>query len=382
MFNTLVVRVISLKDFPVKGGRHLDAYASLTITGTTKFRSKVVTGPQRIAEHEGSCQWDEHLEFQLDECYTDLTININHKSKLGTSETLATTVMKLTDMPKTQAPRYYQLHKKGHPEKPRGMLLMSFEFSNRIGGNSISQLSLNTIGKENKLEKLKRRMHFGRNKKAQMDNQSLASFAMSRRDSICSNTSALAFSPSHSPLPPQQQDTISLSLPPDPEPQQRKTSNRLSIPEYREERRLSGREDSVSQCSTNLEMGPPLSKKTPSSSRLAAKVRQKVDQLVHMGSNRKSVEEFHDNVFVNTAQPINSRPQSIASSSGIASFVAGGQLEALSKDTSKEHLLNVIGHLRKELHLKEGRIRDLEEYTGKLLSRIMERHPELLQVNN
>lgn len=76
-----------------------------------------------------------------------LQINVNHKSKLGASETLASMVLKLSEMPQTQNARWFQLHKKGHPEKLRGMMLMSFEFKNVLGGLSISQMSLNTIGK-------------------------------------------------------------------------------------------------------------------------------------------------------------------------------------------------------------------------------------------
>lgn len=138
--------MVRVKDLPAKGKHHLDAYASLNITGTDKWRSKVVTQPNRVNE-DGSCNWDEHLEFQLNECYTRLTININHKSKLGTSETLASLVMNLGEMPHIQPARWFQLYKKGNSDKLRGMLLMSYEFKNIIGGLSISQTSLNTIGK-------------------------------------------------------------------------------------------------------------------------------------------------------------------------------------------------------------------------------------------
>lgn len=124
----------------------MDAYASLNITGTDKWRSKIATNPQRL-DPSGGCFWDEHLEFQLNECYTDFQININHKSKLGASETLASMVLKLANMPHIQNARWFQLHKKGHPEKLRGMILMSFEFKNVLGGMSISQMSLNAIGK-------------------------------------------------------------------------------------------------------------------------------------------------------------------------------------------------------------------------------------------
>ncbi|KAI6184490.1 C2 domain-containing protein [Aphelenchoides bicaudatus] len=118
-FNTLIVHVVRLKDLPTKGRHHLDAYASLNITGTDKWRSKVGTQPNRVDE-SGNCHWDEHLEFQLNECYTDFTININHKSKIGSSETLASMTLKLSEMPQMQNARWFQLHKKNHPDKLRG----------------------------------------------------------------------------------------------------------------------------------------------------------------------------------------------------------------------------------------------------------------------
>uniref|UniRef100_A0A914QZ25 Protein kinase domain-containing protein n=1 Tax=Panagrolaimus davidi TaxID=227884 RepID=A0A914QZ25_9BILA len=67
------------------------------------------------------------------------------------------------------------------------------------------------------------------------------------------------------------------------------------------------------------------------------------------------------------------RPASIALSSGFASLGSQNVNSALTK---------VVEHLRKELHQKETKIRDLQEYLDKLLSRVIETHPEVLQVNN
>jgi hypothetical protein len=77
-----------------------------------------------------------------------------------------------------------------------------------------------------------------------------------------------------------------------------------------------------------------------------------------------------------------SRPTSIASSSGFASLGSQNVNSALNETTSPEYLLKVVEHLRKELHQKETKIRDLQEYLDKLLSRVIETHPEVLQVNN
>ncbi|KAI6179273.1 hypothetical protein M3Y98_00592600 [Aphelenchoides besseyi] len=354
-FNTLVVHVHSIKGIPVKHGRHIDAYASLTVTGTDKWRSKVTTQPARLSP-EGSCEWNENLEFSLGDSFTDLTININHKSKIGTSENLASCHFKLEQMPHQQSARAYPVHKKGHPDQIRGTLIISFEFRN-VMQNSISQLSLNTIGgsKENKLEKLKRRMNFGK-KKAKMDTQSMASVAMSfsRRNSITSNSSALAFSPAASPMP---FDSVSLCLPPDPHPVGGGSPNHLlSLPSRNTRPSM---DDAISQRSMNIE--------TPAkhTNRIANALHRIIDRDTPMRPTTHNPQSA-------------SRPQSIASS-GFAS-AASAPLDTLNEHTSKDYLLSVIDHLRKELMLKERRIQDLEDYTGNLLSRIMEANPELLCV--
>lgn len=52
-----------------------------------------------------------------------------------------------------------------------------------------------------------------------------------------------------------------------------------------------------------------------------------------------------------------------------------------NENTSPQYMLHVIQHLRKELAQKETRIRDLEGYVDRMLSRVIETHPELLQAD-
>lgn len=117
------------------------------------------------------------------------------------------------------------------------------------------------------MDKLKRRINFGR-KKAKMDAQSMISVSLSRRSSICSNSSALAFSPVPSPIQNNQvqHDNVSIiSSPPDPSP------NLLNLPSKirYQEKRLSAIEDNVSRCS-NASFTQE-KKKTPA--KIVAKVR-------------------------------------------------------------------------------------------------------------
>lgn len=62
--------------------------------------------------------------------------------------------------------------------------MIAFEFSNKVG-SSISMLSLNSVAKENKLDKLKRKMHIGK-RKDKFDTQSMASYSLSRKSSFSS----------------------------------------------------------------------------------------------------------------------------------------------------------------------------------------------------
>ncbi|CAD5213854.1 unnamed protein product [Bursaphelenchus xylophilus] len=377
-YNTLIVHIIRVRDVPTKNGRALDSYCSLNLIGHSKFRAKVDTNTTRL--ENGVCDWNEHLEFNVNETFSELLINIKYKAKLGNAETLATKSFRLADMPKTQSAKWYDLHKKGKEDMLRGQILMSYEFSNQFN-TSISQFSLNEIEKENKMDKFKRHIPFRNKKKAQLDRASMASYAISRRSSICSNSSAIAFSPIASPHPQQElQFESPQSTPSDPHPAFADVPLNRDV-SARSSAMLSAfpnpKEDTISQYSMNIaeeNANPDSGKKN-----FATKLRQKADKLLNRNHNRQSVLSVDDNLDEANSKR-HSRAQSIASSSGFASNGGPGILDDLSDNTSKEHLLNVIRHLRKELQLKENRIRDLEEYTGGLLSRIMESNPDLLQV--
>lgn len=126
--------------------------------------------------------------------------------------------------------------------------------------------------------------------------------------------------------------------------------------------------------------------------KLRVKMRQKAEQLLQLRSFTSSGKKHqqheasndpdltlpdHSNGSRNAKKHQQQRRDSVASSSGFVSF-GSGQLSTLNEQTSPEHLLNVIKHLRKELLQKEERIRDLEEYTDRLTSKVMTTNPELL----
>ncbi|EFO18185.2 hypothetical protein LOAG_10310 [Loa loa] len=87
--------------------------------------------------------------------------------------------------------------------------------------------------------------------------------------------------------------------------------------------------------------------------------------------------------FESSAQVIIPRPNS-ATSSGFGSarstVINGSDLTSISHYPSREELLKNINDLRVELARKDAKINDLQDYIGKLLSRIMEKNPEMLEV--
>lgn len=54
----------------------------------------------------------------------------------------------------------------------------------------------------------------------------------------------------------------------------------------------------------------------------------------------------------------------------------------ISHCPSREELLKNINDLRIELARKDAKINDLQDYIGKLLARIMEKNPEMLEVKS
>uniref|UniRef100_A0A914C9U5 FIP-RBD domain-containing protein n=1 Tax=Acrobeloides nanus TaxID=290746 RepID=A0A914C9U5_9BILA len=402
-WNNLVIHVSKAQGLRLQNHKVIDVYVSMTVSGKgSNMKSKVTTNP--IKTETGDVAWDEHCEFQLLDTDTNLVIHVNYKNVIGTTENLGQLQFDLTQLPKLVPLKWHKLYKRPNENKDRGQLMIAFEFSNKVG-NSISMMSLNKIDKENKLDKLKRKMHIGK-RKDKFDAQSIASYSMSRKSSFSSIASGLAFSPSPNtmrrpdhlnvnyPAP----DTLSHVSTNDYEEQHIETKTPISIHvENNTLERETKPNGKLSEFSPHENLsGSMLSLNSPKMN-LRSKVKQKAEQLFHV-KHRNSGSDEHKRISSESI-PIEdpttdnhrnshhghtnnlSRPNSIASSSGFASL-GSTALGNLNESTSPEYLLNVIAHLRKELHLKENRIQDLEGYMDKLLSRVIERNPELLQVSN
>uniref|UniRef100_A0A915D1J0 FIP-RBD domain-containing protein n=1 Tax=Ditylenchus dipsaci TaxID=166011 RepID=A0A915D1J0_9BILA len=433
-FNNLVIHVIGAKGLHVKNNKSTELYVSLSTAGKSSWKSKVTTNP--VETSTGDCEWNEHCEFQLTDTDTEMHIHVNTKTLIGTTETLGQIVFPIENMSRYQPPAWFKLTKKHDENKDRGQIQLEYQFANKFA-SSISNFSINKIEKEKKFEKLKRKMHLiGKSKKATIDAQSMASVSLSRKSSVSSVNSGLAFS---SPSP-NQMNPMMLSAP----------ENQITVPSSRGRGSISYADnrnydhilsntnqprsdmadgDGVSQISVNefaSANSKPDSEFTREDSNVAesdkhsihsesqettknltTKMRHKAEQLLHLRSRKQMDSQgeeptsvfssiFHSTTSsalanalsqgleklptVNNKPDQPSRPSSIASSSGFASL-GSGNLGALNESTSPEHLLNVIKHLRKELAMKENRIRDMEQYTDKLLSKIILTHPELLQAS-
>ncbi|KAH7710040.1 inner centromere protein-like isoform X2 [Aphelenchoides avenae] len=423
-FNNLVVRVVRAKGIPLKNGKPIDVYVSLATSGKGNWKSKVTTNPSRA--ENGDVEWDEHCEFQLTDTDTQLDIHVNHKTVFGTTETLGQVHFELSEMPRFQQMAWFRLTKRHNEEKDRGQLMLEYEFSNKFA-TSISTMSLNKIDKERKLDKLKRKMHIGK-RKSKFDSQSMASVSLSRRSSISSMASGLAFnSPSpnqmhrlneHDPgadnlsqysahdyaSPGKGPAADSFVTAPDSSfmsPCELSTimekSATLNVPPSASSK--SGHADYDTRSFTgDFAAAPAKSARHGLGSKMLEKAgnifRRKSDfgddqsaptghgHLAPSGSRSRqpSTNSAHISIPVppQSTIPGSSRPQSIASSSGFASL-GSGNLATLNEHTSPQYLLHVIQHLRKESQQKEARIRDLETYLDGLLSRVIETHPELLQ---
>uniref|UniRef100_A0A914HGB2 C2 domain-containing protein n=1 Tax=Globodera rostochiensis TaxID=31243 RepID=A0A914HGB2_GLORO len=231
--NVLVVHVVSARNLHIRTQKALDVYISLAISGNGPWKSKVTTNTLRLdadSNARGELHtWDEHCEFQLNDMDTKLVAHVNHKTLLGTTETLGELVLTLEAMARFQPPVWFALAKPGNGNGgERGQIQLGYQFTSSspnsattslVAAKSVSSMSLNKIEKEKKFDRIRRKMQqqFSRRsstKRASVvdDAQSLASVSIAggainynsgSRSSLSSttNSAALAFS---SPTPSEQ----------------------------------------------------------------------------------------------------------------------------------------------------------------------------------
>ncbi|VDK72653.1 unnamed protein product [Litomosoides sigmodontis] len=365
-FNNLVVTVVSARGLSLKGHNKLEAFVTLTIDSKGNWKSKVQTDIVRTA---ADCKWDQRCEFTLNDLDSLLTVTVNHRTLLGTSDCIGAIELPLRSLVDVRMPTWYRLCKKGKYDsngqgmKYRGEICLKFEFSNKVSTTasknfSASSLSLHgTFHGSNKLDTLKRKMRFGKRKNNDMppDTASLISLpqAGQRRSSLCEVC----------PTNPKSDRTAAIDL----------NRDGLITPPVARDGTAHYATLSYSPRSTTAPFG--------------------IDGIL-FGSQRTSISSNRNSLNsspILTAGEIDglespaiaSRPRS-ATSSGFGSarstVVNSSDLASTSHYPSHEDLLKNINDLQNELARKDAKINDLQDYIGKLLARIMEKSPEVLEV--
>uniref|UniRef100_A0A1I7Y4S7 FIP-RBD domain-containing protein n=1 Tax=Steinernema glaseri TaxID=37863 RepID=A0A1I7Y4S7_9BILA len=347
-FNNLIINVAKAKGLQPKSNKEVEIFVNVSITGKGSWKGKVNTDAVKCST--GDCEWNQHLEFFLLGMDSQVHVQVQYKTIFGTTETLGHLQFIVSELLTYKRLTWFSLKKRANDEKDRGQLLLAFEFSNKLN-SSVSQYSLNKFEKEKKLDKLKRKMHIGRHKEKLDDSKSLASMSISRRSSMSSTTSALAF-----PSPTPTDDVQSL---------RNSTNNIYDSPA------------NFTSTVSDISSGPPQQYLTPHANNVSArqtpvsfgervKVRaeQIVQPLVSAARHRKS--DSMDKNYAKTGD-------------GEVNHIIGTENIQTNEPHNPEYLLTIIAHQRREIAAKDNRIRDLEKYVDSLLLRVMEQNPELLQ---
>lgn len=347
--NNLVVTVLSAKGLNLKNHNKLDAYVSLTLSGSGTWKSKVQTDIKKTTT--GDSTWNQRCEFTVNGLDSILTVLVNHKTVLGTTECVGGLEFPVRLYLNQRMPIWFRLCKKSNltqvsPEKYRGELMLKFEFSYKA--LSSSTMSINVLHGPSKLETLKRKMHIGKKKDRFSDTASIAGYPQNfqRRSSLCITDSAPSITRS-------ELDSDGLIVPP-------------------------LQSTMLNPFGSSQGVGPP-SMSGHGHGSLSSYSRQ-----TSLASIRQSLNSSP--VAISEADEISSipppRPRSVASSGFGSTRSTTASLTAHNKASpgpSLEELLTTIEDQRMQLMHKEAKIRDLQEYIGSLLSRIIEKDPSLLE---
>ncbi|CAG9535309.1 unnamed protein product [Cercopithifilaria johnstoni] len=355
------VKVISARGLSLKGHNKLEAFVNLTINGKGNWKSKVQTDIIRTIT---DCKWDQRCEFALNDLDSALTVTVNHRTVLGTTDCIGGIELPLHSLVHVRMPTWYRLYKKGKYDnngqqtKYRGEICLKFEFSNKVCTTksknlSASSLSIGTLHGPNKLgDTLKRKIRFGK-----------------KKTNGASDTTSLISLPQYS----QHRSSLCEVCPTIPKP------NRISTIDLNRDGLITP--PAAAQTIRNYA--------TPSYNYRNNGIDGALydSQRTSISSNRNSLNSSPiptaGEIDGSESPAIVPRPHS-ATSSGFGSaqltVINSSDLASISHCSSREELLKNINDLRNELARKDAKINDLQDYIGKLLARIMEKNPEMLEV--
>lgn len=341
--------MVSARGFSVKGHGKLDLFVNLTLSGSGSWKSKVQT--EAVRTSSDNCTWDQRCEFALNDLESVLTAAVNYKSVLGTTECIGVVEFPLQSILSKTMPNWYRLHRKGKQadeQKYRGELMLKFEFSQATHKlSTASSISMNSIqgSGSHTLDALKRKMRFGR-KKSTISN--------------CSSMTSLS-----------QYDEHRASL-------------------YEACPQLEVTNESVGELENGLITPParngnsltPPDLKPSKLSGFEGLLRKSFSRHTSASSRNSSPVHTPDERGVFDAVATLPRSRSAASSgfgSARSTLLSGPEMTPVSRHASRDELVKNINDLRLEMARKDAKICDLQEYIGRLLERILERDPGILE---
>uniref|UniRef100_A0A7I4Y6U4 C2 domain-containing protein n=1 Tax=Haemonchus contortus TaxID=6289 RepID=A0A7I4Y6U4_HAECO len=368
--NTLLVHVEGARGLYLKNHVTLDAYATVVLHGKGSMRSRAIT---EVVNTDGDCRWDEHCEFKVTDKSTHITVTVQSKTKFGGAEVIGKCEVPIDQAKKVGGHMWFALKKKRDDSKYRGEIQLQFTFTYEKPSLSVSNTSLNKIEKDGMLDKMKRKIKLvgGRHKQAE-DTMSVTSGVSSA--SMTSSRSTRFMSRLN-----------------------RTISKKLSS--LQDGHTIFSQNDTNSSLESNGHLAPPVPNgnavvyregKQSNVSRPSSTI-SGIDfneDPSYTQSNRLSTPisnggQFTQNVggspTASTAESFH-RANSIRS---VASSGFGGSNKPAKQRNddlaySQQDLLALVDSLRLELRVKDSRLRDMEEYMDNLISRVMERNPELL----
>ncbi|CAP20391.2 Protein CBG23567 [Caenorhabditis briggsae] len=436
--NTMLAHITAARGLYMKNKTSLEAFATVTLQGKGSLRSRCATEAMHT---EGDCRWDEVCEFKLSDKFNAVVVSVHSKSKLGSGELIGRCELELENAKLLHGQtNWLRLKKKNSDEKYRGEVQIRLEFNYEKPSMSISSLSLNQLGqeaggKEEKsgggglMSKMKRKITQAKNghKKAE-DTMSMASaWSATSKISTKSNKSkifgkigsklGLGGKDKEKTLPPG-----TFLTPMDNHLDQTTNGGLYETANSSNGHGGGGSTSRNSRCGiggNGLQRIRQHEQLVPPAILVLRRHEQLVDESVRGFNVSRSTRRRSSSACSNATStdntptsrfgigtgigvisgaatlphamtsPVMSHHQEMFRRSGsirsTASSGFGGSQKNHQKiidPTNSDDLLAVIDSLKLELQVKDSRMKDMQGYMDQLISRVMERNPELLAAQN
>ncbi|EFO91665.1 hypothetical protein CRE_05184 [Caenorhabditis remanei] len=421
--NTMLAYVTAARGLYMKNKSSIEAFATVTLQGKGSLRSRCETDHTQT---EGDCRWDECFEYKLSDKFNTVVVSVYAKAKIGSGDVIGRCELDLENARALHGQtNWLRLKKRTSDEKYRGEVQVRFDFNYEKPSMSVSSLSLNQLGNEAKEEKsgggglmskMKRKITQVKNghKKAE-DTMSMASaWSATSKVSTKSNKSKI-FGKIGSKLGIGKDKEKAGTLPTGtfmtPMDNHLDTTNH-GLYETAHEGGLASRNSSFnvfdnvhnnssrppSAFSGSLNPfsdsmspeAPPLSSQTVNGRRQSNTPLSTGGGAPRFGGGIGAITGAATLPHAMTSPVMSQHHNDMFRRSGsirsTASSGFGGstknQQNRIIDPTNSDDLLAVIDSLKLELQVKDSRMKDMQGYMDLLISRVMERNPELLAAQN